>query len=719
VATENQNFVVNGVQLVRYGAGTSWITKLLTGTVSCSTQTFGSDPTPGVVKMCQAPDGTATSPPSSGPVPGSVLGLPTFTATSVRVAPNTNAAALGDPSTKTFNGLGLFADTLHHMPGHAIPAIWAEFPTPLANTGTPSISDVAVLNRRDALIVYVPAVKGAADYRAYIYNPAKVTFSGTQPRGAVIACAGYRQRYKRNVDSLLSNQDVATKHRELLQAIEVPGLVADGNYKIIVEALASPCPFPGMMGHTSAELSLGSSGTFQIRGFKDVMTAYGNEILNGQGSTLNDFKVSKSDGTTPNEPIGKPVPPKDANVPADPVVIARSALTVVRPALDEAANGPVFDVGSNAVFDDFSTDAVMTTFKKSSRGEGAGLTSDGQFGDWFFWMMGVQPALPAAGSTESGDNPKGVQVWQRHGRLYTTFGDWGQDILGSVYFASTKSAPQELDATKYTHSIFRVNSGATGRRYWHWIMCGGATRDELVDPVTHIPRIRPVGSPHFNQRPDALNPSGPMTGAESADPKFPVKECLNILQDGDPRQRTKPGTAANTWFDEPHTELMAFINPPNTVNGFINLKPAGVNDGDDNVDGGMAWRMNAQRQPTQPMFEPFDQEAPLTHYDVFVRPDRVIFYINGRQAWCGDLSDAPLKMKYGLIAYGNVLYHSGAEVGESYLGGRGGTTHYLMNTPWADTRAWDVVGHSEKIDIPTQFKFDPATCFKPNSMAVR
>ena len=39
-------------------------------------------------------------------------------------------------------------------------------PAPLANAAMPSISDVAVLNRRDALIVYVPAVKGAADYRA-------------------------------------------------------------------------------------------------------------------------------------------------------------------------------------------------------------------------------------------------------------------------------------------------------------------------------------------------------------------------------------------------------------------------------------------------------------------------------------------------------------------------------------------------------------------------
>jgi hypothetical protein len=647
-----------------------------------------------------------------------VLGLGKFPTTPINVAPNSTAAALGVPTTAKLNGLGVMADTLHHMPRHAIPATWTALPAPLAGATIPTISDIAVLNRRDALIVYVPAVKGAADYRAYIYDADKVSFNGTQPRGAVIACAGFRQRYKRSIDSLLANNTVAIRNRELLQAIEVPGLTVDGNYKVIVEALATPCPFTGMMGHTSAQLSLGGSNRLQIRGFNDVMAAYGNEIVNGQGSTLADFKNSKADGSAPNEPIGKPVPPTDANAPADPVVIARSAITVVKPAADEAANGPVFDLGSNAVFDDFSTDAVMTTLKAGTRGEGAGLTSEGQFGDWFFWMIGVQPALTAAGGTENGNNPKGVQVWQRHGRLYTTFGDWGQDIMGSVYFASTKTVPQQLDAGKYAHSMFRVNSGATGRRYWHWVMCGGATRDELVDPVTHVPRLRPVASPHFNQL-GGLNPSGPMTGDESADPKFPIKECLNIAQDGDPWQRSKPGDATDTWFDEPHTELVAFINPANTAQGFVNLKPAGINDGDNNLQGGMPWRLDAQRQPTQPMFEPFDQEAPLTHYDVFVRPDRVIFYINGRQAWCGDLSDGPLKMKYGLISYGSLLYHSGAEIGESYGGGTGGTTQYLMNTPSADTRVWDAVGHSEKILIPTQFKFDPATCFKPGSMAVR
>ena len=86
------------------------------------------------------------------------------------------------------------------------------------------------------------------------------------------------------------------------------------------------------------------------------------------------------------------------------------------------------------------------------------------------------------------------------------------------------------------------------------------------------------------------------------------------------------------------------------------------------------------------MFEPFDQQAPLTHFDVFVRPDRLIFYVKGRQAWCSDLSTRPLTMKYGLIVYGSVLYHTGAEVFQ-YNSGSGGTFHYLMNTPYTDASA--------------------------------
>jgi hypothetical protein len=645
--------------------------------------------------------------------------------------PGTVPAQLGPPSTVAFNGLGLIADTLHHAPRHAVPTDWGSFPAPLVNPAMPSIPNITLLNRRDALIVYVPAVQGAADYRAYIYNAANVSFSGTKPRGAVIACAGFRQRYVRNIDALQSGSPLvsAVSHRELIQAIEVPGLVADGNYTVIVEALASPCPFPGVMAHTNATIPLStvplsSSGTdhFSLRSFSDVKTLYGNEILNGQGSTLGDYMQVNAGHDTPAELIGQPVPPNDAQIPADPTVIARSAISVTRPALDEAINAPIFDVGPNSHWDDFSSDAIMTTLHTETRSEGAGLVSGGQFGDWYFWGIAVQPALNAQGNWENGNNPKGMQVWRRHGRLYTTFGDWAQDVLGGVYFASTRTQPEQLDTTKYVHSFFRVDSGATPRRYWHWMICGGATASELADPSTGVPRGRPVAQPFFYS-PQGRNPSAPMLG-ETLN-AYHDKECLSLIQLGGYWNWGPPSNATNTWMDEPHSQLHAFINPQVVENGVISLKPDGMDDFDTPATGGIFWRLDANRHPTGPMFEPFDQQAPLTHYDIFVRPDRVIMFINGRQAWCGDLSDRPLTMQYGKIAYGSVLYHSSAETSaayvgvESYQGAVGGSFHYIMNTPWADTRVWDAAGESEKIDIPSQFVFDAGACFKPKSTAVQ
>lgn len=662
--------------------------------------------------------------------------------------PGTTAAAIGAPSTTKFNGLGIIADTLHHRPIHAVNATWGTFPAPLA-TSTPSISDIAVLNRRDAAIVYFPSIQGAADYRAYIYDPAKVTFNGTQPQGAVVACAGYRQRYVRNVDALLSGSPVvsAVKNRELIQAIEVPGLVANGNYTIIVEALASPCPFPGVLSHTNATIPVFDKTAFNYRSFADMKSIYGNELLNAQGSSLADYKTigpttppagwSGDWPARPAEAISQPVPANSSVMPPNPTVIARSAVTVTRPAADEGTNAPIFDVGPNSHFEDFSTDAIMTSLKSPTgtgvRQQGAGLVSEGQFGDWFFWTIGAQEALTSGGSPEGGTNPKGVQIWTRHGRLYDTFSDWANDIWAGVYFSSTKSRPQALDATKYVHSFFRVDSNATQRRYWQWTMCGGATQAELVDMTTGIPLARPVGQPFFfdpaaDTPPiSGQNPSSPKTALGETLKPFHNKECLSLVQVGDYWQWGKPAGAQSTWIDEPHSALHAVIHPAGQAYGTINLKPDSMGDGDTNAVGGMYWRLDRNRAPTRPMFEPFDQQAPLTHYDVFVRPDRVVLYVNGRQAWCADLSDKPLTMKYGHIVYGDVLYHTSAEIETDYISQQppsplkpvGGNFHYTMNTPWADTRVWDSVGHSEKIDIPSQFAFDALACFKPKSMVAR
>src|SRR5205085_1930231 len=60
---ENQSFTVSGTQTARYGAGTAWITKTVTGTVPCTNAFFGSDPAVGTGKTCQVSSVAPTDPP--------------------------------------------------------------------------------------------------------------------------------------------------------------------------------------------------------------------------------------------------------------------------------------------------------------------------------------------------------------------------------------------------------------------------------------------------------------------------------------------------------------------------------------------------------------------------------------------------------------------------------------------------------------------------------
>ncbi len=63
VADENQVFTISGSQLVRFGAGSSWIEKTVSGNSKCDRFVFGSDPAYGVQKTCErwVADSTATA----------------------------------------------------------------------------------------------------------------------------------------------------------------------------------------------------------------------------------------------------------------------------------------------------------------------------------------------------------------------------------------------------------------------------------------------------------------------------------------------------------------------------------------------------------------------------------------------------------------------------------------------------------------------------------
>ena len=61
VASEGQSYTVSGTQTVRYGSGSSWITQSVTGGGNCTNAAFGSDPLVGVVKECDVASGGAVT----------------------------------------------------------------------------------------------------------------------------------------------------------------------------------------------------------------------------------------------------------------------------------------------------------------------------------------------------------------------------------------------------------------------------------------------------------------------------------------------------------------------------------------------------------------------------------------------------------------------------------------------------------------------------------
>ena len=72
IATERQPFTVSGTQTVRYGSGSTWIERSITGGGQCTNEFFGNDPLFGIVKECQVASDTAAPPPPPPPPPAGI-----------------------------------------------------------------------------------------------------------------------------------------------------------------------------------------------------------------------------------------------------------------------------------------------------------------------------------------------------------------------------------------------------------------------------------------------------------------------------------------------------------------------------------------------------------------------------------------------------------------------------------------------------------------------
>ncbi len=85
IASEGQAFSVSGTQTVRYGAGSSWLTKSVSGGGQCTNSFFSGDPIYGTAKQCQVAGSTSTPP---VPAAAQVCTPPISAATTGNVAPS-------------------------------------------------------------------------------------------------------------------------------------------------------------------------------------------------------------------------------------------------------------------------------------------------------------------------------------------------------------------------------------------------------------------------------------------------------------------------------------------------------------------------------------------------------------------------------------------------------------------------------------------------------
>ena len=111
IAGEGEGFAVNGTQTVRYGSGSSWLQKTVSGGGQCTNEWFGSDPLVGVVKECQVAGAAAAPAPVAGGVCSPPVGAIDTASTSPSVGDGTPGscteaalrAAIASRAVVTFN----------------------------------------------------------------------------------------------------------------------------------------------------------------------------------------------------------------------------------------------------------------------------------------------------------------------------------------------------------------------------------------------------------------------------------------------------------------------------------------------------------------------------------------------------------------------------------------------------------------------------------------
>ena len=349
-------------------------------------------------------------------------------------------------------------------------------------------------------------------------------------------------------------------------------------------------------------------------------------------------------------------------------------------------------------FDDFSNAADQPVFVKSVPGSFSfHATQNGQLwqnSKWSIYSYGSQHTDDAGGKVI--DNT--FRPFISRGALHMVLADESTDI-----FASAIAYPRRVvhpSSTSYVHATYEVESNATGRRYWNIFFCGADTAGNTINANGEI--LGDIIQTPFFYNDDGLDASAQFWN------------CLQVFMlDGSPFTLPPTDTA-------PQSVVHVIVNLPDKTGADVRKSVVNVSPdqylmtypGQTHLAGKGWYRQQMNNRLGEPAMDDKLTVGSRVKFDLWIRRDRVVLFVDGQQRLCNDFPSVALTMPEAALGFGQVLYHSSAERLQFNVDywPKTGQRFYLSDMPFMDSRSWDNLGFEENVaSIPS---FNEGACYR-------